>query len=95
MTQRTALARIKQAGATLTPRQREILTIMAAHPDDDDGELVYERGVGYIGDEPVAPRTVFALLRACAISADSTSCVGGVERYCINETGRRILARKP
>ena len=92
MTQRASLTRIARAGAALTPRQREVLAIMAAHPDDDAGELVYERGAGYLDDEPVAPRTVFALLRACAISLDSTSEVGGIERYRINETGRGILA---
>lgn len=84
------LAAIKRAGENLTKRQREILAIMAAHPHDDEGELVYERGVAYLGEEPVAARTVFALLRACAISLEDTSQVGGLERYRLNETGRAL-----
>ena len=59
----------------------------AVEPGDEAGELVYERGVAFIGDERIAARTVFALLRACAISLDGGE-IGGVERYCINETGR-------
>lgn len=74
-------------------RQQEILQRMADHRDDDEGELVYERGVAYLGDDRIAPRTVFALLRLCAISPDSTSAIGtGVERYRINETGRQLLS---
>ncbi len=75
----------------LIRRQLEILEIMAYHEDDDKGELVYERGRGYLGDAPVAARTVFALLRLCAISLQTNSVVGGFERYRINETGRAIL----
>ena len=77
----------------LTPRQREILTQMAAHPDDDEGELVYERGRGFLGNDPVAARTVFALLRLCAIKLDGGE-VGGFERYRINETGQALLRRR-
>lgn len=76
----------------LTRRQHEILCTMAAHPDDDEGELVYERGKGFLGDDPVAARTVFALLRLCAISLEGGE-VGGFERYRINETGLGLLPR--
>ena len=86
----TDLEIIRLYGRLLTKRQLEVLRIMAAHPDDDEGELVYERGRGYLGDDPVAPRTLTALLRACAISLDSLS--GQVERYHINETGRALVA---
>ncbi len=77
----------------LTRRQAEVLRIMAADPDGDDGELVYERGEGWIGLDRVAPRTVFALLRACAISLDGggTGGDGCLERYRINETGRPLI----
>lgn len=77
----------------LTKRQREILIQMRDHRDDDEGELVYERGVGYLGEEPVAARTVFALTRACAISLDSHCEIGGLERYTINETGIALVER--
>ena len=77
----------------LTKRQREILAQMAAHSDDDDGELVYERGRGFLGNDPVAARTVFALLRLCAISLEGGE-VGGFERYRINETGQALLKRQ-
>lgn len=73
----------------ITKRQLEILRIMRDKADDEDGELVYDRGTGYIGNEPVAARTVFALLRLRAISA--CQCGSGIERYCINETGKRLL----
>lgn len=85
-----ALEQIRAHGAALSPRQREVLAIMAAHPDDDEGELVYERGKAWLGDDRIAACTVFALLRACAISLESGK-VGGVERYRINETGRELL----
>lgn len=80
--------------APLTRRQREVLQVMAADPDGDDGELVYERGEAWLGLDRVAPRTVFALLRACAISleGDSMGGDGRLERYRINETGRRLIA---
>lgn len=78
----------------LTKRQREILTQMAEHPDDNDGEIAYERGSAYLGDTPIAPRTVFALIRLMAISEEGQSQVGkGVERYRINDTGRALIDR--
>ena len=86
-----ALALIAAYGAALTKRQREVLVTMAAHPDDDEGELVYERGAAFLGDERVAARPVNALLRACAIRADGEA--GGVERYHINDTGRALVGR--
>lgn len=70
----------------LTKRQREILTVMR----DTEEELVYERGQGYVGDSPVAARTVFALFRLCAVRNVSDT-KGGLERYVINETGTRLL----
>lgn len=82
---------------TLSARQLAVLRWMRDHDDADpseleDGELVYERGVAYIGYTRVSARTFLALLRAMAISAAQDSQVGRFERYRINETGRRILA---
>jgi hypothetical protein len=81
----------------LTKREAEILTRMRDAPEDsDDGELVFDGGrVAWLGLEHVAPRTVFKLLRLCAISADQFSKGGGVERFTINETGRALLDGKP
>ena len=79
----------------LSLRQREILAQMHKQADSDDGELVYERGVGYLGLDRVGGRTVFALLRFCAISLEPYSEIGEVERYRINETGRKLLETKP
>jgi hypothetical protein len=59
---------------------------------DEEEELVYERGQGFVGDSSVAPRTVFALLRLCALHAEHGSEPGGFERYSINETGTDLLA---
>jgi hypothetical protein len=67
----------------LTKRQREILTIMR----DKDEELIYEHGRGFIGWSSVAPRTVFALLRMCAIHSDSMDDV----YYRITGTGVKLL----
>jgi len=75
----------------LTRRQYQVLALMAANRDDEDGELVYERGVGYVGLERVGGRTLFALLRMAAISLAEDSEVGGFERYHINETGLELL----
>ena len=73
--------------ADLTRRQREILTRMR----DEDEELVYECGIGYVGLERVGGSVVLALLRLMAISLDPTSTVGGFERYTINSTGLELL----
>jgi hypothetical protein len=75
----------------LTARQRQILQLMLDHRDEDEGELVYERGCGYLGDDPVAARTVMTLVRLCAISLAQDSRVGGFERYTINGTGEQLL----
>lgn len=51
-------------GRALTPRQREVLAIMAEADDADDaGELVYERGRAFLDLTPVAARTVNVRLR--------------------------------
>jgi hypothetical protein len=73
----------------LTTRQRQILQKMA----DTDEELVYERGEAWVGYDKTSARTVFALLRLCAISKDDT-CSEKMEVYTINETGRELLEGK-
>ena len=72
---------------SITKRQMQILRTMR----DENKELVYCKGVGYVGLSPVAPRTLFALLRAMAVTMDQFSEVGECERYTINETGLEIL----
>ena len=79
---------------TLSLQQRSILLKMRDCDGTDDGELVYEHGVGYLGLDRVGGRTVFALLRFCAISLEPFSKIGEVERYRINETGRKLLEAK-
>jgi hypothetical protein len=75
----------------LTKRQREILQRMADDPDGEDGELVYERGIAYLGLERIAARTVNALIRLYAISVSDFESIGKYERWHINETGRQLL----
>lgn len=85
------LEEIHERGRRLTKRQLEVLSIMADNEHDDhEGVIAYERGNAYIGDTRIAARTVFALIRACAISPIQD---GGVdfEHYQINETGTNIL----
>lgn len=78
--------------AALTKRQVEVLRTMRRFGDSEKAELVYEQGAGcgWLGLDRVAPRTVYALLRLCAISGDSFSD-GKVARYIINETGLGLL----
>lgn len=73
----------------LTKRQIEILKIMYDNEDTDDGEIVYDKGTGYVGLEKIAPRTIFSLLRLCCISADQYG--GAIEHYHINGTGEDFL----
>jgi len=76
----------------LTKRQVEVLRTMRRFGDSEDAELVYERGAGcgWLGLDRVAPRTIYALLRLCAISGDASSD-GKVASYIINETGLGLL----
>ncbi len=80
---------IKPRKGILTKRQLEILKIMYDNEDTDDGEIVYDIGIGYLGLERIAPRTIFALLRVCCISMDQYG--GGIEHYHINGTGADFL----
>lgn len=76
----------------MTKRQREILEQVAAHPDDDAGELVMEGREVWLDLEKTSVAMVFSLIRLMAISNQHPDGrVGGVERYRINETGRRLL----
>jgi hypothetical protein len=88
-----ALELIEALGRSLTRRQLEVLGTMYDEADNDDGELVYERGQAFLGVTRIAPRTVTALLRACALHAE-TEMGADVERYTINETGRKIIERE-
>lgn len=94
MTKVDALTLIRRLGASLTRRQLEVLQIMADNEHDDyEGTIIYERGVAYIGGTRIARRTVFALLRACAISPIFDYVDKSVEYYSINETGENILLK--
>jgi hypothetical protein len=84
---------IRLNGEALTGRQLEVLRTMADRQDSDAGELVYERGQCWLDLERVAPRTLTALLRACAIRAEHRDG-DTVERYTINETGLALIGRK-
>ena len=86
---------IRFFGESLTRRQLNVLALMRdreeADPGCDEAELVRECCDAYLDDTRIASRTVDALLRACAISDESSGLP--VERYRINETGRAILKR--
>lgn len=81
----------KLPAVSLTARQIAVLAEMARDRHDEDCELVYERGVCYVGLTRIAPRTFWALVQACAISLEADRVMGGFERWTINETGRRLL----
>lgn len=80
---------IKPQKGILTKRQIEILKIMYDNKNTDDGEIIYEKGIGYLRLDRIAPRTIFALLRLCCISEDQYG--GGIEHYHINETGEDFI----
>lgn len=75
----------------LTKRQLEILRLMRDSQHDEDGELVYEKGVGYVGLTRVSSRTVDGLLRNAAIHLETGCKIGQFERYTINQTGLELL----
>jgi hypothetical protein len=79
---------INTAVAMLTLRQIQILHKMSKGKD-----LVMEGTKAFCGYESTSPKTVLALLRACAISPELGSEVGRYEQYAINETGYEILKR--
>jgi len=72
----------------MTARQKEVLTRMR----DRGLDLVYERGVGYVGYQRVGASVVMHLIRMSAVSASQGSRVGEFERYRISETGLKLLA---
>lgn len=82
---------IEQAVRGLSTRQRQILCVMAEKRGTEDGELVYEKGTGYLDLDRVSGQTVMALLRVCALRLEDGSKVGGFERYTINGTGLKIV----
>lgn len=78
----------------LTKRQREILTKMADHPNDDAGELVLEGREAWLDLERTSPAMVWSLVRLMAISnQDGDGRLEGLTRWRINETGRQLIGR--
>ena len=73
---------------TLTKRQLEVLRIMAAHQHEEDGEILMEGRSAWIGDEQIAPRTVWALARATVITPEDPGSMA--TRWHINSDGVRI-----
>lgn len=91
------LDEIRERGKRLTKRQLQVLQIMLDNKHDDyEGWIFYERGEAWIGDTKIAPRTVYALLRTCAISLIQGDNLRSrlIEHYRINETGENILKAK-
>lgn len=93
MTNEDGLRLIAAYGAALTKRQRAVLCMMAdAHRREDwsKAEFVYENGEGYVGLERVSERTLFALIRACAITRELGDR-DAFEVWTINETGPALV----
>lgn len=76
---------------SLTKCQLQILRMMR----DEEEELVFENGSGYVGLHRVSLRTLLGLLKVAAISMDQFSRIGSFERYSINETGLELLRSVP
>lgn len=75
----------------LTNRQSKALQMLRDNIDTEDGEMVYEKGLCYIGLEKFSTRTLFSLLRLMALRMEPVSTVGGFEIYTINSTGLELL----
>jgi len=82
------LRRVRAHQLALTARQRSVLRTMAAHPHGYEGEIVMEGRRALLGDEPIAVRTVYALIRALAIRSEEPAA--RFSRWQINETGARL-----
>lgn len=73
----------------ITRRQRQVLQYLADNEHDEDGEIVYDSGEVWLGDDRIAPRTLTALIQMMAVANDWP---GSLERWRINGTGQKILA---
>ena len=78
----------------LTKRQREVLTIMRDKAGSEAGEIVYEKGEGYLGNRRISSKTIFSLIRLTALRACGDQN-GGLERYRIGQTGIELLKKGP
>lgn len=75
----------------MTPSARRTLQELA---DDDDCDLVQERGVAYCGDRRTTTRVIDELIRLTAIKVNwCDQSGGGYISYGINETGLALLRR--
>jgi hypothetical protein len=75
----------------ITKRQREILSIMVDHQEEEEGELVRSTPGGWwLGETPIAARTGFWLLRNLLITEDTYSDEK-MQRYTANEYAERAL----
>ena len=74
----------------MTKRAREILRIMVEKRDHEDGELVGEKGVWWIGLERTSFQIVRQLLTLCLISLECGK-VGGYEVYQATSEAKEFL----
>lgn len=78
----------------LSKRAVVILKQMASHEDTEGGELACEGIECWVGDERTS-RSIVRQLLECVFMKD-VSDTGGIERYVINESGKRfLLGKKP
>lgn len=84
-------AHARGCAAALTRRQRQVLQFLADNEREEDGEIVYDSGEVWLGDDRLAHRTLTALIRMMALRNPwpGPNCL---ERWRINGTGRKILA---
>lgn len=75
----------------LGAKTREVLQAMADHKDEDEGTLVHSTPGGWwLGDNRVAGRIGYHLLRLCLIREQSF-CSENCRYYDLNEEGREVL----
>ena len=73
---------------------KRVLELLKAAEDIDnldDAEIVCEGRVCYVGLKTISKAKVFELLRLVLIR-DNSNQGGGLERYSLNEEGRKFLA---
>jgi hypothetical protein len=83
-----AIKAINRFRGGLTKRQLDLLQKMR----DEDEDLVYERGIGYVGLDRFGATTFRALLMACVLRHEDGE-PGEFEVYTINSDGLEVLRR--
>lgn len=82
---------VQGCALAITRRQRQVLQYLADNEREEDGEIVYDSGQVWLGDDRLAHRTLTTLLQMMALR-NPWPGANSLERWRINGTGKKILA---